>query len=82
MCHGDYLIALPGHSFRALFKGGLQLRQTQSCQLCQVIPFGPYLEDDFNYAKLNYVRLFAQARADSVMITIKASDWQLDKTDY
>jgi len=37
----------------------------------RVIPFGPYLDDDFNYAKLNYVRLFAQARADSVMISIK-----------
>merc|ERR1712192_348095 len=37
----------------------------------RVIPFGPYLDDDFNYAKLNYVRLFAQARADSVMISLK-----------
>ena len=40
----------------------------------QVIPFGPYLDDDFNYAKLNYVRLFAQARADSVMISLKVGD--------
>ena len=60
----------------------VKLNYVNFYQLCQVIPFGPYLEDDFNYAKLNYVRLFAQARADSVMITIKASDWQLDKTDY
>ena len=60
----------------------VKLNHVNFYQLCQVIPFGPYLEDDFNYAKLNYVRLFAQARADSVMITIKASDWQLDKTDY
>ena len=41
--------------------------------LNQVIPFGPYLDDDFNYEQLNYVRLFAQARADSIMITLKAS---------
>jgi len=26
---------------------------------------------DFNYVQLNYVRLFAQARADSIMITLK-----------
>jgi len=37
----------------------------------RVIPYGPYLEDDFDYSKLSYVRLFAQARADSVMISIK-----------
>ena len=37
----------------------------------QVIPYGPYLPDDFDYTELEYVRLFSQASRDSVVITIK-----------
>jgi hypothetical protein len=36
-----------------------------------VIPYGPYLPDDFDYTELEYVRMFSQASRDSVMITIK-----------
>jgi len=37
----------------------------------QVIPFGPYLEDDFDYTSLKYVRLMEQNSLDSLIIVFK-----------
>ena len=43
----------------------------------QVIPYGPYLADDFDYTELQFVRLLTQARWDSLVVFIKVIPCQL-----
>jgi len=51
--------------------GWWSLLLTLGSQHSKVIPYGPYLADDFDYTELQFVRLLTRARWDSLVVFIK-----------